>query len=71
MNTSIHPSNAAEYEELLRRMDWHYSYSDDHSVYTRGYEAMTAARIWQKANDSSGLIWNQYAPKEFQVNRRP
>ena len=35
-------------EEMLARHDWHYEYSDDHSVWTQGRDQRAAINTEQK-----------------------
>lgn len=42
--TTQTPDILAQLQEALRRHDWYYGYSDDHSVWSRGHE--NAQRIW-------------------------
>lgn len=59
----------AEYTAALQTCDWFYAYSDDHSVWQRGEEAMQQLRAAQRQLDPQGLIWNQHAPKECRISR--
>lgn len=49
-----------EYIRALKSFDWFYDFSDDHRVYKRGYERMSALRSAQRSLDPEGTIWKQY-----------
>jgi len=53
-----------EYVEMLKKHDWYYNYSDDHSAYMRGRKARM--KILELANevDQNREIYNQYKPKD-------
>jgi len=53
------------YEAALRRHDWTFEYSDDHSVYTRGRQALIALRAQQARIDPAFVIWNSIAPAGY------
>jgi len=51
------------YTKALSFHDWHYEYSDDHSVWVRGKDERAALLEFQKQIDPDFAIWNQYAPE--------
>jgi len=59
--------NLEQYRAALAHHDWYYAYSDDHSVYTRGRDAREELRKAQRQLDSTGELWNEHAPAEFQI----
>ncbi len=64
-------SQIEAYKQALKKHDWYYSFSDDHSVYRRG-EAAERALITQRHQfDPTGEIWNSMAPIEFQLKKLP
>jgi len=52
------------YENELRRFDWQFEYSDDHSVWREGKTKLAALRKVQQLLDHNKEIWNKYAPKD-------
>lgn len=54
-----------QYIEALKKHDWFYEFSDDHSVYQRGRAAFMQLLQAQKKLDPKYETWNQYAPKEY------
>jgi hypothetical protein len=52
---------------LLRAHDWQFEFSDDHRVYRAGRAALATLRIAQKQCDTSGEIWNTYAPEGYKL----
>lgn len=55
------------YRERLQTHDWYYEFSDDHSVWLRGFAARQCLRELQKEIDPDGKIWNEYAPEDFKL----
>jgi hypothetical protein len=55
------------YVELLKRQDWSYEFSDDHSVYCRGRDSLKTLKTIQRDADPTGEVWNQYAPAEHKL----
>ena len=51
------------YQTLLQKHDWHYQYSDDHRVWTRGRDEAAAIADLKRKVDPTGEIYRQYAPK--------
>jgi hypothetical protein len=57
------------FEDMCKNHDWYFQYSDDHSVYKRGYAAETALKhkytMLLKGNMAATVkaIFDQYAPK--------
>ncbi len=59
------------FETVIKLHDWNYDYSDDHSVYKKGYNTenwlkWAYVELCKFDTDKANLIWNRYAP----VNRR-
>ena len=69
MTTIVIPiESKEEYESLLKAHDWYYAYSDDHSVWDKGFRQFYKLVELQRYYDESAIIWNQYAPdKEFKI----
>lgn len=49
-----------EFFMKLRRHDWFYEYSDDHSVWQRGQAARHELRQLAKENDTFALMYDDY-----------
>jgi len=49
-----------EFFMKLRRHDWFYEYSDDHSVWQRGQAASYELRQLAKENDTFALMYADY-----------
>lgn len=60
--TAQHAERVRDYETKLARMDWHYEYSDDHSVWTAGRRALGEVSALQAQLDPDRTIWNRYCP---------
>ena len=54
-----------EYTELLKKHDWYYDYSDDHSVYERGYRQRNKLHQLAEEIDRDYELYNQYAPTKI------
>lgn len=58
----------AEFERALQYHDWHFNYSDDPSVYHRGYDAQQRLEAMRRTLIADGLkaeadaIWSRYCP---------
>ena len=59
----------------LESHDWFYNYADDHSVWTRGFDAQKrlesmAHNLVANGKDPAEVatLWNESAPKRFQVD---
>lgn len=50
------------YEAALRKHDWDFDHSDDHSVYTRGRAELKALQEQQRRVDANFRIWDSLAP---------
>ena len=55
-----------EYITLLQSHDWYYSYSDDYNAWEKGRKAKDRLISLKAEVDPLGLVWNQYAPSQFQ-----
>lgn len=53
------------YKLALRTHDWFYDYSDDHNVWTRGFNEKTELRKLQEVLDPDYEIWDTIAPEHF------
>lgn len=62
------PIEVACYRAALERHDWHFEFSDDHSVYERGRAERKSLDSMRNMIDRNGAIWNEYAPKDMQVS---
>lgn len=60
------PEQLAIYQQRLAAHDWAFEYSDDHSVWQRGRGQLGELRHLQPLVDPDFMIWNQYAPIDFQ-----
>lgn len=56
-----------EYKAALEKCDWFYEYSDDNRWYERGRDAMKALREAQRRLDPQGILWNSFAPRDYQI----
>jgi hypothetical protein len=63
---AIRAAQLAAYKKALARQDWWYEYSDDHSRYEAGREALAQLRLAQRELDADRAIWNAIAPIEQQ-----
>lgn len=55
-------AQVAAYEKALQDHDWQHEFSDDHSVYQRGHNALSTLRMLRRELDPSGDLWNKHAP---------
>ena len=53
-------SELDNYEALLKKHDWYYNYSDDHSVWRRGRDSYAELCKQQVKLDPTKEIWNKY-----------
>jgi hypothetical protein len=66
MKTSL-----THFANLLKQHDWHFEYTSDHSVWTRGRAARNAIRrnedtlLKEHSQAELNTIWNEYAPSDF------
>lgn len=58
-----------EYTQLLKTHDWYYMYSDDHSVYKRGWEKAQKIQELQPELDPDFAVWNEHAPDDCKVSK--
>lgn len=49
-----------EYFDMLRRHDWFYEYSDDHSAWQRGQAGKVELRNLAKANEQFAIMLEDY-----------
>lgn len=56
------------YVRDLRRMDWTFEFSDDHTVYRRGRQELDRLRSIQRELDPRGTLWNQHATEFYKVD---
>lgn len=61
------PQAMDDYITKLKRHDWSYDYSDDHSVWQRGFAERDAIRNLQKVIDPDFEVYNKYAPDGYKV----
>lgn len=57
----------AAYEQALKDHDWDFEFSDDHSVYQRGHNALARLRRQQRELDADGVLWNVHCPVEHRL----
>ena len=55
------------YEKALLSHDWDYEFSDDHSRWEQGRDAMASLKLARRELDPEGEIWNRYAPNGHKV----
>ena len=63
------PEAMDDYIAKLKRHDWSYDYSDDHSVWQKGVAERDAIRNLQKIIDPDFEVYNKYAPDGYKVKR--
>jgi len=51
-----------EYEELLKNLDWYYTYSEDPRVYNRGKRKYNQAMIVSELSDDHKKLFDKYSP---------
>ena len=61
-------SSISIYEVALRSFDWHFEYSDDFRVWQTWSNKKRDLVRMQKLYDEHYVLWNAYAPKEFQIS---
>ena len=49
-----------EYFDMLKRHDWFYEYSDDHSVWQKGQSAKAELQSLAKTNDQFAIMLADY-----------
>lgn len=49
-----------QYEADLKKHDWFYNFSDDHSVYKRGQAEQKRLEALREKLDPNREIWNKY-----------
>lgn len=59
-----------EYRAALKAHDWYYDYSDDYTAWCRGRDQRTALYTGRNRFDPDGAIWNEYAPKQYNVKTK-
>jgi len=61
-NTPTRPIESKEqYEHYLRTHDWFYEWSDDHSVWLRGWRAVAYLKEAAPLFDPDLSVWRKYA----------
>ena len=55
------------FEQMCKKMDWYYDYSDDHSVWTRGrdsYNQLLRKYTWMETKypEAAKAIWESHCP---------
>ena len=56
-----------EYITLLQAHDWFYNYSDDYQAWVKGRAERDQLINLKAEIDQLGLVWNQYAPRQFKL----
>jgi hypothetical protein len=51
------PSKLAAYGQALKAFDWQYQFSDDHTRYMAGEEALRKLHKVQRVIDPDGVMW--------------
>lgn len=67
---SAHAEHLQAYIAALRSHDWAFEYSDDHRVWRAGKDSLEALREMHRQIDPDGMVWNQFAPEEWQIKLR-
>jgi len=65
-----------EFSNDLEYHDWFYDFSDDHSVWKKGFNArkqlenvaLTLVKTKQATPKEVSILWNFYAPKRYKIN---
>lgn len=63
---TIRAAQRTAYVRALQAHDWGFEFSDDHSRYTAGKEALAQLKLAQREVDPDFSVWNQYAPADQQ-----
>ena len=58
-----------EYIQAVKKHDFTYEYSSDHSNWTRGVSSYAQIMYAQPKYDPDYVIWNAHAPKD--MNKQP
>jgi hypothetical protein len=58
----------AAYVQALKDHDWHFDYTDDHSVYQRGHNSLARITRMQKLIDADGTLWNAHCPEAYRLH---
>lgn len=58
----------AVYVQALKDHDWEYQFSDDHSVYQRGFNAYSNLKRMQRALDADATLWNAHCPPAYRLH---
>ena len=66
-NGAAQSAHMKAYMLALQAHDWAFELSDDHKVWRAGKDSLEALRVAQKLTDPDHMIWNQFAPPEWQV----
>lgn len=56
-----------QYILALKAHDWAFEHSDDHRVWHAGKASLEALREAKRLIDPDGMVWNQFAPPEWQI----
>ena len=51
------PTRLEAYVAALRSFDWQFQFSDDHTVWARGNNALARLHKMQRSIDPDGIIW--------------
>ena len=60
--------NLEDFEELLKKHDWYYDYSDDHRIWQRGRDMADVIRMARQSLTEQGFdieaqeLYNRYCP---------
>lgn len=65
--TSQQSEHLQQYILALKAHDWAYEYSDDYRIWRAGKASLEALREAKRLIDPDGMVWNQFAPPEWQI----
>lgn len=49
------------YEQMLKRLDWAYQYSDDHSAWVRGEQALRQVQRIARESPAHAQLFREYS----------
>lgn len=65
MTTLVVPLESFDdYIMLLKEHDWYYAYSDDHSVWNKGFREFHKLLELRNYYDPDSKVWNEHAPAD-------
>jgi hypothetical protein len=57
----------AAYVQALKDHDWEYQFTEDPSVYQRGFNSYSNLKRMQKRIDAEGVLWNVHCPEAYRL----